>query len=668
MSTIDRTMSKVHPVGLDETDEGPAESPIPFAIPLHPTPKSYRSQSYSVGQLDLEHPHSMRSGPLAVRVKPSQPPGLQHRPSRPSMLNDLARDGSSLHRVREAADDDDDDDDHHDDHDEDNDHGRALDGVDDEGDGSPRDVRGRRGRPTSAVVGASGAATTATAAAEPSTRDHGLWRSLSITASSSSSPEHARGRGRGSTSSTASAGRRPLGAFPHRIQASVPEESDYAVDEVDDLDHLQSFVGRDLTGRRLSEFGLDPDGRPTSLAFPEHRKIESLKKGYWQSSLGFAGVADGAQSRRHSFADVPARSGSIGSTVDALHAAVDAADLAHVRSGRIDLPVRVPDAVTTNTTTTTTTASLRTFPHNDAGVWPFGLGSPFAREVSGSSVVGPPVVGPRDAGRSSVTASSAASLPSHPVGPSSYGVDRAQSPLGGLRRGAFLPPAHAGGGGGGGSGARPTQPLCMVTFKCCRADVFHLPEGTGLRVTPGDMVIVEADRGTDLGTVTQTNITWEDARALKEHYAEEHYRCLMMFSRHAAQMGPVGSLRSAPAGPGSAVGGMGPHGGSGPPAAGPDAITADFRPKMIKRLAQAHEVQTLRDKEGNEAKAKRVCQQKVAEHRLQMEILDAEFQMSVASLPFFFFPLPPPLITFFLPLLSTLLLPFHFLFIRLLTR
>ena len=48
---------------------------------------------------------------------------------------------------------------------------------------------------------------------------------------------------------------------------------------------------------------------------------------------------------------------------------------------------------------------------------------------------------------------------------------------------------------------------------------------------------------------------------------------------------------------------------------------------MIKRLAQPHEIYMLRDKEGNEAKAKRMCQQKVAEHHLNMEILDAEFQM-----------------------------------------
>ncbi len=196
-----------------------------------------------------------------------------------------------------------------------------------------------------------------------------------------------------------------------------------------------------------------------------------------------------------------------------------------------------------------------------------------------------------------------------------YTHDRAPSPLGGLPRNAFIAPPHLG------VPTRQTQPLCIVTFKCCRADVFYLPEGTGLHVKIGDMVIVEADRGTDLGTVVSANISWEQARELKEQYAEEHYKCLMMFSRHVAQGGHLNGLRAGAGG--SAVGGMGPPGGHG----GAEASAGELRPKMIKRLAQTHEVQTLRDKEGNEAKAKRVCQQKVAEHHLQMEILDAEFQM-----------------------------------------
>lgn len=51
-----------------------------------------------------------------------------------------------------------------------------------------------------------------------------------------------------------------------------------------------------------------------------------------------------------------------------------------------------------------------------------------------------------------------------------------------------------------------------------------------------------------------------------------------------------------------------------------------LKPKAIKRLASPHEVKMLAEKEGNEAKAKRTCQQKVAHLHLEMEILDAEFQ------------------------------------------
>jgi hypothetical protein len=44
--------------------------PIPFEIPLQPTPKTYRSQSYSVGQLDLDSPTNTR--PTARFVSPPE--------------------------------------------------------------------------------------------------------------------------------------------------------------------------------------------------------------------------------------------------------------------------------------------------------------------------------------------------------------------------------------------------------------------------------------------------------------------------------------------------------------------------------------------------------------------------------------------------------------------
>jgi hypothetical protein len=175
---------------------------------------------------------------------------------------------------------------------------------------------------------------------------------------------------------------------------------------------------------------------------------------------------------------------------------------------------------------------------------------------------------------------------------------------------------------------RHDQPLHIVLFKCARADVFYIQEGTGLTVKPGDLVIVEADRGTDLGTVAREGVTWKEAKELKEHYAEEHYKWLMMYSQTAAatQEGAGAGLMAASNGmQGGAVGGMGPPSQHHMQEPG----TGELKPKLIKRLAQAHEVHALRDKEGNEAKAKRVCMQKVKDHGLNMEILDAEFQMSV---------------------------------------
>ena len=175
--------------------------------------------------------------------------------------------------------------------------------------------------------------------------------------------------------------------------------------------------------------------------------------------------------------------------------------------------------------------------------------------------------------------------------------------------------------------AQHVQPLYIVSFKCRRSDVFYIQEGTGIHPELGDLVIVEADRGTDLGTVMDANITWDEARQKKEQYAEEHYKWLMMFSRQSQTGGPnavnPNGLSGLNGAPGSAVGGMGPPGHHAPQ----EPQSGELKPKLIKRLAQNHEIQTLKDKEGNEAKAKRMCQQKVVEHRLNMEILDAEFQM-----------------------------------------
>ena len=87
-----------------------SDNSIPFAIPLHPTLKAYRSQSYSVGQLEQEG-SSSRTRPHAQyaqngRTRAGSTYGsLQHRPSRPTMFGDYTPDTPVLGQLREVEDD-----------------------------------------------------------------------------------------------------------------------------------------------------------------------------------------------------------------------------------------------------------------------------------------------------------------------------------------------------------------------------------------------------------------------------------------------------------------------------------------------------------------------------------------------------------------------------------
>jgi hypothetical protein len=109
------------------------------------------------------------------------------------------------------------------------------------------------------------------------------------------------------------------GANPYGLQESLTEESDYAIDELDEIGELQDLGNKGILGRRLSEYSAGQIGRGVYGSL-ENRKLENVKKAYWQSSLGFGGLSDIPQSRRHSFADVPTRHGSVSSVGDPLSA------------------------------------------------------------------------------------------------------------------------------------------------------------------------------------------------------------------------------------------------------------------------------------------------------------------------------------------------------------
>jgi hypothetical protein len=174
------------------------------------------------------------------------------------------------------------------------------------------------------------------------------------------------------------------------------------------------------------------------------------------------------------------------------------------------------------------------------------------------------------------------------------------------------PPSH-----GRSSGRR----LYIVTFKCSRADIYYTYENTGLEIRPGDLVITEGDRGIDLGQVSHANVTLDQAKRLKAEALNEHFRWLVMFSQYslsgAKDQHMLGALARAKGFPNMNRESLTSMGGQ---------QEQDTRPKMIKRLAQQHEIEALREKEGSEAKAKRMGAQKAQDHNLPMEILDAEFQ------------------------------------------
>ncbi|KZF19984.1 PSP1-domain-containing protein [Xylona heveae TC161] len=534
---ISNSPSTLHEESNTGTLPRAPEESIPFAIPLHPTPKTYRSQSYSVGQMDPESPSSTIPGTFfpGNRPRPFQPPGLQHRSSRPSVLGDAPHDGSSLGRLREVDDD-----------------YESTNGSEEGVQLSAQHARSIAYENEQLAI--QNALLRQQVAATQSGRAHPRERSLSgVSAMNGLSPNGSKSRN----------------AFG--LPEDLKEEADFAVDEADDV---RTHDNKGHAGRRFSEFSAAPEARFPTYRMPENRQLENLKKTHWQSSLDFGGLPDIPQSRRHSFAEVPSRHSLVNQPTDQLG--------------------------------------------ND-------LGLALADKLEASSRTGS---GTGQQGHAEIASYFSGLLPTTTNGGTAFPESYAQAHTG--SRNLYGLPQHL-----ALSQPHQNQLLYVVTFKCCRADIFYIQEGTGLQVKPGDLVIVEADRGTDLGTVAHDNVTWAKAKEYKEYYAEEHYKWLMMFSRQGQTASAAGALPGSGGSHGSAIGGMGPppHGHH----TMPDTITSEIKPKMIKRLAQNHEIQTLRDKEGNEAKAKRVCQQKVVEHRLNMEILDAEFQMDWKKLTFYYF-------------------------------
>ncbi|KAF2739680.1 hypothetical protein EJ04DRAFT_286750 [Polyplosphaeria fusca] len=69
---------------------------------------------------------------------------------------------------------------------------------------------------------------------------------------------------------------------------------------------------------------------------------------------------------------------------------------------------------------------------------------------------------------------------------------------------------------------RPGRRLFVVSFKCSRADIYYLYDNTGLEIRRGDLVMVEGDRGCDLGQVTHADYQ-ADYHKLTYYYFADAY-------------------------------------------------------------------------------------------------------------------------------------------------
>lgn len=134
-------------------------------------------------------------------------------------------------------------------------------------------------------------------------------------------------------------------------------------------------------------------------------------------------------------------------------------------------------------------------------------------------------------------------------------------------------------------------PIYVVEFKAGRKDFFFVPENSGFTPKKGDFVVVEADRGKDLGKVVHDSI-----RSQQELQTYQQLHAANFLDNH----------------PGKEV-----------------------HAKRIYRLAQPAELSMLSAKMADEEKAMNICQGKVRSKRLPMEVVDAEYQWWVSMICYF---------------------------------
>ncbi|KAG2196479.1 hypothetical protein INT46_001044 [Mucor plumbeus] len=136
----------------------------------------------------------------------------------------------------------------------------------------------------------------------------------------------------------------------------------------------------------------------------------------------------------------------------------------------------------------------------------------------------------------------------------------------------------------------------VVEFKGGRSDVFYSQQKT---IKEYDLVIVEADRGRDIGKITMENISKQQ---LEIFYSQ---------LKNNNNQNPTAEEKK-------------------------KYLPNEIYVKCIFRQARSDEITLLMAKGQDEAKALMVCQSKIKQKKLNMQVVDAEYQWDRRKLTFYF--------------------------------
>ena len=161
-----------------------------------------------------------------------------------------------------------------------------------------------------------------------------------------------------------------------------------------------------------------------------------------------------------------------------------------------------------------------------------------------------------------------------------------------------------------------SYPLYIVEFKAGRTDLFYATDLT-LDIHVGDLVLVEADRGRDLGKVVNDTVT----KAEVDKFQRERQSSYVGHSETSVSKEKQ-STSAGDAGPKKEINPKLIHGKAGTQ----DAQYSLNSPFFHASQELIRHCRLLVAKTQDEVKALRICQAKVRQKRLPLEVIDAEYQ------------------------------------------